>query len=305
MSTAPDVVQSAVGEAPVLHRLALGVEFLDAVTGRRVRTDVSVGRELPARLLPRLHAPDWPCITLESKGIGRAQLRYWTTTPKATPIRLRLLDPGRRFVPRRFDLALWRLDEILTADATPTPVPAASRVLRPWLWPGSGTILPGGVTAIRGTVLAQGSGEPVRWARLTAVRPASGGGPGDVVGRGHGDERGEFLVVIADTGVLPPPAPSALPIDLQVIARPPGSPPDPNPQDPQALGPDPGDRFGDLVVEDLTHPSNPPLPAELDNAVLRGTATPPGYRPNTAVVPTLTVPVGAELRLTTAIPFAP
>jgi len=312
MTAAPDVIDTVVGPAPVLHRLALGVECLDAGTGRRVRTDVAVGRELPLRLLPQVHSPNWPCITLEPKGIGRAQLRYDLTTPEQTPIRLRLVDPGRRFVPRRFDLAWWQLSEILSADATPTPVPAASRVLRPWLWPASGAILPGGVTVVRGVVREQGTDRPVRWARLTAVRRPPGAGPGDVVGRGHADDRGEFLVVITDTGTLPPPFPRTLPIDLQVIARPPRPDPDPNPpspdpnpQDPDALGPEPGDGYGDLVVEDLVHPSNPPLPGELDNAVLRGTATPPGYVPNTAAVPTLTVPVGTELSLTTAIPFAP
>ncbi len=67
---------------------------------------------------------------------------------------------------------------------------------------------------------------------------------------------------------------------------------------------DPEDRYADLVVEALTRPSDPPLPGELDNAVLRGTATPTGHVPNTAAVPTLTVPVGEPLTLTTAIPFA-
>jgi hypothetical protein len=130
----------------------------------------------------------------------------------------------------------------------------------------------------------------VRWARLTAVRPADG-----PVGFGHADDRGEFVVVITDTGSLPPPAPSTLDIDLVVTA--------PNPATAPAV--DPHDRYADLVVEPLARPSNPPLPPELDNAVLRGTAIPAGYVANTAVVPTLTVPVGDELSLTTAIPFAP
>jgi hypothetical protein len=143
------------------------------------------------------------------------------------------------------------------------------------------------MTVIRGVV--RSAGGPVRWARLTAVRPADG-----PVGHGHADERGEFLVVVTDTGSLPPPAPSSLDLDLVVTAP-----------DPAAAAPvDPADRYADLVVEPVGRPSNPPLPGELDNAVLRGTATPPGYVPNTAAVPTLTVPVGAALTLTTAIPFA-
>lgn len=100
--------------------------------------------------------------------------------------------------------------------------------------------------------------------------------------------------MITDTGSLPPPPPESLQIDLQVIAL-----------DPATAPPvDPHDAYADLVVEAVGRPSNPPLPAELDNDVLRGTATPPGYVANTEAVPTLTVPVGAELFVTAPIPFA-
>jgi hypothetical protein len=283
-----DVIDTMVGPAQVLHRLALAVECLDATTGLRTRTDVAVGREVDPRLLPRKYPPAWPCVSLESKGTGLSQLRFDATTPVTTPIRLRLADPARRFVARRFDLPLWRLPEILTAEAAPPTVPATSRLLRPWLWPATGALLPRGSTVVRGVV--RSAAGPVRWARLTAVRPADG-----PVGHGHADDRGEFLVVINNTGALPPPAPSTLDVDLVVTA------PDPATAPP----PDAIDRYADLVVEPLARSSNPPLPAELDNAVLRGTTTPPGYIPNTAVVPTLTVPVGAELTLTAAIPFAP
>jgi hypothetical protein len=144
------------------------------------------------------------------------------------------------------------------------------------------------MTVIRGMV--HSGAAPVRWARLTAVR--TGDGP---VGYGHADERGEFIVVIAGTGSLPPPTPSTLAIDLVVTA------PDPA----TGVAVDPVDRYADLVVEPLARASNPPLPAELDNAVQRGTKTPVGFLPNTAVVPPLTVPVGGELTLTAAIQFAP
>ncbi len=278
-----DSLETVVGPAQVLHRLALGVECVDAVTARRIRTEVAMGREVDQRLLPRVFDAQWPCISLERKGIGRAQIRFDHTTPAT--VRLRLVDPLRRVVARRFDVPLWTLTEIRAGEAAPPVVAAASRVLRPWLWPGSAAGLPRGATAIRGTVRTGDT--PVRWARLTAVRP--GDGP---IGRGHADERGEFLILITDTGSLPPPAPSTLDVDLEVVA------PDP------ATAPDPLDRYADLLIEPLLRPANPPLPAELDNAVLRGTAVPAGYVPNTAVVPTLTVTVGGELTLTEAIPFA-
>ena len=278
------VIDTAVGPAPVLHRLALGVECLDAVTERPVRTDVAVGREVDPRLLAADHDPEWPCLRLESKRIGRSRIRFDHATP--TSVRLRLVDPQRRFVPRRFDLPLWTLPEILAAEAAPPDVPGRARLLRPWLWPASGAVLPRGMTVIRGVV--RSAGGPVRWARLTAVRPADG-----PIGHGHADERGEFLVVVGDMGSLAPPAPSTLSVDLVVTAP-----------DPATAVVDPEDTYADLVVEALARPSNPPLPGELDNAVLRGTATPAGHVANTAVVPTLTVPVGEPLTLTTAIPFA-
>ncbi len=281
-----DVVDTVVGQATVLHRLALGVECVDAVTGRRVRTEVDVGREVDPRRLPPGSDPRWPCLSLERRGIGRSQLRFDHTTP--TGVRLRLVDPRRRFSARRFDLPLWTLAEILAAEASPTVVPAAARVLRPWLWPAAAAGLPRGATVVRGTVRT--GDEPVRWARLTAVRP--GDGP---VGHGHADERGEFVLLVTGTGSLPPPAPSTLAIDLVVTAPDPATAPDADDTDPHA----------DLVVEPLARPSNPPLPAELDNAVLRGTATPPGYVPNTATVPRLSVPVGGELTLIAPVPFTP
>jgi hypothetical protein len=288
MTTDPAlVIDTAIGPANVLHRLALGVECLDAVTGRLVCTSVLVGREMDPLLLPRMHDPEWPCFSLPGKGVGRSYLRFDHTIPVHIPLRLRLVDPSRRFVPRRLELPLWTLAEILAAEAAPPVVPAASRILRPWLWPGSAALLPSGMTVIRGTIRTGAA--PVRWARLTAVRH------GDVtVGHGHADERGEFTVVITDTGSLPPPAPSTIDIDLQIIAPDPAAPP---PVDPL-------DRYADLVAEPVARPSNPPQPAELDNPILRGTATPAGYRPNTALVPMLTVPVGTELSLTDPIPFS-
>jgi hypothetical protein len=294
---------TSIGAANVLHRLVLGVECLDAVTERRVRTDLAIGRELDPRRLPPGHDPQWPCISLQRRGIGRGQLRYDATTPTRTlavppappgppAVRLRLVDPWRRFVPRRFEVTLWALADVLAAEAAPPTVPAAARLLRPWLWPGTAAQLPAGTTAIRGVVSA--GTQPVRWARITALRPTGGPLP-DIVGHGHTDERGEFVVVITDTGTLPPPPPESLQIDLQVVA------PDPATAPPV----DRDDAYADLVVETVGRASNPPLPAELDNDVLRGTATPPGYVANTAAVPTLTVPVGAELLATAPIPFAP
>jgi hypothetical protein len=284
--TAGATIDTVVGSADVLHRLALAVECLDAVTGQRVRADLSIDREVDPLLLPPSVRGLPPLRPLEARDSGRALIRFDHTTP-TRPVRLRIWDPRRRYAPRRLDLPLWTLAEVVAAEATPRTVPAASRTLRPRLFPGSAGPVPRGATVIRGRV--QSGGAPVRWARVSAVRT------GDVpIGHGHADDRGEFVVVLADAGNLPPPAPSELSVDLVVTA------PDPNTA-PQV---DPADALADLVAEALARPSNPPLPAELDNDVLRGVATPAGYVANTAALPTLTVPTGTALTLTDPITFA-
>jgi hypothetical protein len=277
-------VDTAVGPADVLHRLALVVECVDSVAQRRLSTQVRVGREVSPLLLPVGYESSWPCLDLIPRGPGRAMILFdWRTPTK--PVRIRIVDPARRYVARRFELPLWTLAEIVAAEAAPPMVPAGSRLLRPWLSPGSAYQAAQSTTAIRGRVASGGTA--VRWARLTAIGPGN-----QAVGWAHADERGEFLLVIADTGTLPPPAPSELAIDLRVIAP-----------DPQQVPPVSDDAYADLVVEALPRSANPPTPNDLDNGALRGRAQPAGYVANTAAVPQLTVPVGHELALTTDIPF--
>jgi hypothetical protein len=48
-----DTIDTTVGPAIVLHRLALGVECIDALVDRLVTTPVRVGRHAVARRLPR------------------------------------------------------------------------------------------------------------------------------------------------------------------------------------------------------------------------------------------------------------
>ncbi len=276
-------VDTAVGPADVLHRLALVVECVDSVTESRISTPVRIGREISPLLLPVGYDPGWPCLDLIPRGPGRGMILFDWRTPTTT-VRVRIVDPMRRYVARRFELPLWKLAEIVAAETTPPVVPAASRLLRPWLSPGTAYRATRGTTAIRGRVAS--GGIAVRWARITAIGPGR-----QAVGWAHADERGEFLLVIADTGTMPPPAPSELPVDLTVIA------PDPAQAGPAA------DPFADLVVEALPRSANPPSPTDLDNGILRGRTAPPGYVANTSAVPQLTVPVGRELTLTSDIPF--
>lgn len=284
MSAAP-TLETAVGTAAVMHRMALAVEALDAVSGQRLRADVRIDREVDPLLLPPGQR-DLPLVPLIPRGPGRALVMFDHTVP-TQPVRLRLWDPARRCAPRRFEMPLWTLAEIEAGEAAPPEVGAAPRVLRPYLHPGTAWLPPRGTTMIRGRVESGGVG--VRWARISAVRA------GDVaIGHAHADERGEFVLVLVDTGTLPPPPPSTLSVDLVVTAPDPATAPAVDERDPLA----------DLEVEPLVRASNPPLPAELDNDVLRGLAAPAGHVPNTAAVPTLVVPTGAELVLPQPVPFA-
>ena len=153
-------------------------------------------------------------------------------------------------------------------DRTSRPCRA---LLRVWLSPGAAGLPGPGFTVIRGRV-AHGA-EPVRWARIAARGPG-----GVIVGRAHGDERGEFLLPVTGSGTMPPPVPSQMTVDLLVYARGPGGPPPPTPQE-LALDP-----LADLPLEAVPRSSSPPLPADLDNPLLRGESLPPFYVVSTAPV---------------------
>jgi hypothetical protein len=266
------------GGARILHRLALALEVLDALTSRPVTTPVAVRREGSRR---QFLSRDGRVLLLFGPGVGdRADVR--------------ITDATRQFAPRRFRVPLWQLADVDVADHVPPGpyVPALSRLLRVWLSPGAAGRLGPGFTAIRGRV-ARGT-EPVRWPRIAARGP----GP-SIVGRAHGDERGEFLLPVTGTGTLPPPAPSLITVDLLVSARGPAGPPPPSAQE-MALDP-----FADLVLEAVPRSSSPPLPAEIDNPLLRGRSLPPFYVPSTAPVPTVDVAVGDVLLLRNPLQFSP
>lgn len=239
----------------VYHRLALGVEPLDALTGRRP-VGVQVIRE---------DAPRGPQL-LESTGT-RFKLRHGPGVRQR--VTLRVDDPARRWVPRRFQVALWTLADVEAADADPPAgpaIPVEARTLRPWLLPGAAWSPPRGTTGVRGRVLD--AGRPAPWPRIVA-RDAGGA----LLGWAHGDDRSEFLLVVTTLGTLPPPAPSTLDIHLTVHI-------------PAAAQTDP-------PLEPVPRTLTPPAPGTADE-VLAGRAVPAGYRTSSAPAP-VTVTVGEVL----------
>lgn len=189
--------------APVMrtHRLALGVQVVDALRGEPA--DVAVAVEdgplpytvpMPADLeaaavsydpgirLPRLPRGRYP---------GRFRLVFGEHT--APPARVRIYDTARRYAPRRLEVPFASLATVLAEEAS--GVRPSSRARRIAVFPGSAYSPQSNATGIRGRVVDT-EGAPVRWVRVTARHAVHGA----VLGRAHGDDRGEFLLVL---GVLP------------------------------------------------------------------------------------------------------
>src|SRR5688500_10025981 len=178
---------------------------------------------------PRPPDPAWPCVDL-SHG-GRARFKLDARRPVPTDAVIRFDDRARRFVPRRLAVGLWPLAAL---DESQPYVPVRSRLLRAWLAPGVAYPFPRGTTVLRGRVMRDGA--PARWSRIRAIGPL-----GDIAGRGHADDRGEFVVVINDPGQNP--VRNSIPIELRVAAQ-------RNPEPP-----DPDDRCADLTADDVPRSS--------------------------------------------------
>lgn len=245
-----DVIVVDAGPVVAVHRLALAVEAIDASTGAPVVEALRVDRET-------VRAPaGGPGFV--GHGGGRFVLEH--APDVSVEVTVRIVHPGRRFVPRRLVVRLWPLPTVVGSDQRPPTagfVPARSRLVRPWLLPGSAAVLPRGTTALRARVMH--SGAPVRWARVEVFTAAGR------IGWGHADERGEVVVAASDRAAFPPMGVQDFPTAVRVHR--PANPVQPDPDDPLA----------DLVVERIFRSAAPPVPTNLDNTRLRGIFRPPGY----------------------------
>ena len=276
------VLQTQIGPATVLHRLAVAVEARDVLSNRPADSLVTARfRRLPTPTNP---TPVWQPMT--RRGTARFTLRHRLTATTPLPdLQIVVEDPSRRYVARRFTITPWQLADV--AEPAPYVEPFA-RLLRVWLLPGTAYPLPRTATVIRGRVIQ--NGRPKRWARVQGTTPTSD------AGWAHTDERGEFVLPIIDAGADLTRVPTdQITVSLRVIGT-------PTIADPL---PPPTDRTLDLVSEVVARSSNPATATELDNDVLRGIAVPAGYKENAAPVPPETIPVGAETYLTQAVVFVP
>jgi hypothetical protein len=236
-----------------VERLAIGLEPLDAQ--RRTRVAYPFGVALDETVLGLRRPP------VERHDSCLFALRY---APGLTgPVDLRLFDaPGplydprydrRRFVPRRLQVPL-------AGPATADGQPAANRVRRPALFPGAAYAVSESATGLRGRALR--GGRPLRWARVEAAL-----GDGTVVGRAHGDDRGEFLLLLAPAAM--PQSDLVDPLTLGVTVYAPQPPPAPATPGLPALDP-----LWDVPLEVLPAAGAP-------DPVSAGEALPPNYTART------------------------
>ena len=211
-----------------VDRLMLGIEPVDAQRAGRIAQPIEVAidgvpRPSGAAWVTVDPAQAWDRVFGFPDAIGslariprhdscRHALVYRPTL--TSPIAIRLFDRRRRFAPRRISYPVP--DDI----GTPSP-----RIRRPALYPGAAYTISESTTGLRGRVTWNQSASnevPVRWARIEASIN------GQVVGRAHGDDRGEFLLLLdsaagglgdlpvpltAQVTVFAPPAPLPVPAD--------------------------------------------------------------------------------------------
>lgn len=209
------------------HRLALGVEPVDAARGGRIGLPVQVAMDRwDGRSRNNPPALPWePADPRERIARSDACRHRLLLRPGiASPLDIRLLDGEKRYVPRRLSVELP--DTLSPPESPPGSPPEprpAGRVIRPALFPGAAYPVPSGAVGCRGRVTAEGA--PLRWARVVAERT-----DGTVIGRAHGDENGEFLLLLSSETVVG--AEMALPLRATVTVFGPGVPPSPLPGDP-------------------------------------------------------------------------
>ncbi len=196
-----------------LH-LALGLEPRDASSDLRLDggVDVRIERFPEPVSTWRSWAPGETLTALLPKlgrhRTGRYAARYEDRHPVGTNPTLRVVDDdvvgstrrsgfGRRLVPRRIRVALASADVVRAADADPNvaPYPLWQRAFPLWVFPGSAAVMSSRATVLRGSVVRldplTGNLVPVRWCRVQARDLAD-----REVGWAHGDDRGEFVMLV-------------------------------------------------------------------------------------------------------------
>jgi hypothetical protein len=257
----------------VVH-LALGVSPLDADSGSRLPDGVDVRIERFPRPVDQWR-PWRPGETLTGAlprmprhRSGRFALLYGEDVPTSVTFRVvddavlgatRVPGLGRRIVPRRVRVTIADEATVLAAEADPAtpPHPLWQRMVPLSCFPGAAAPISSRSTVLRGRVVrldaTTGDLVPVRWARVQATDAA-----GDDLGWAHGDDRGEFALVVrpSPNDVVVPVDPTPATLTVGVILPPAA----PDPADPTLARVDP---LWDLPVETLTLAADPTTQSSL------------------------------------------
>ncbi|GAA3650734.1 hypothetical protein GCM10022237_08110 [Nocardioides ginsengisoli] len=242
------------------YHLALGIEPRSSLTGSRLDAGLEVRWERYPKPVGRWRT--WrPGETLtdvlpriDRHSSGRFARRY--DEEVARPMLVRLVDRQRRYVPRRLEIPIP--DEATVVGAVGphlVPDPAWRRSFPVDLFPGAAAPLTSGATVLRGHVVRQVGGvpQPVRWARVRAVTPT-----GAEIGWAHGDDRGEFVLVLRPArGALTVPVD---PMVVELTVSRPDPPPVPPASDPDLARVDP---LWDLPLETVVPSRTPATEATL------------------------------------------
>jgi hypothetical protein len=236
-------VENTMEVSRVGHRLALGIEWRDALTdlpvvGLWVSGLQKIGSRPIAQLFD-LHPGGRHAVRLEgriARILGRAAKEVPPADPALDPTTFALVAWGeagppvrgystsndpRRYVPRRLSCTPVQTGGITTDTA--------GNVRGARVFPGAAYPLASNVSALRGRVRrgpSVATGTSVPWARAVVTRPT--GAPDfdteTPLAWGHGDDRGEFLIVLgpnAATGAAQ--LPSVLALRLWVFLPPAGA----------------------------------------------------------------------------------
>ena len=278
--TRPLAIDDTVQVSRVSHRLALGIQWFDALTGMPVPGDWVNDLEAIGSRAGLQRFERHPQARQALRHAGRlAKLLQLAAADKAAAPPAEVADDQTNFVVRAFARrdsrhATYRSDNdprqyvprrlsLTPVQSEGVPPSSVANIRSAWLWPGATYPLAANATALRGCVrrgVALASAVAVPWARLVVTRP--GAGPANFATEtqltwAHGDDRGEFLLLLGAQAV---PGGVVLPatMDLRLwVFLPPVA----------AL--DAADPLASLPLEVA---GDEPL-----NDVLRGTAIPAGY----------------------------
>jgi hypothetical protein len=251
----------------VRHRLALGLEWLDGVTEQRIATPLLAE-------LQHVGPLDFDQVLI-GKGGGRQVVHYAKRFKKyfdhcvvkgfskELEIVVHSAVDGPHFEDRRIYVPR-RLQVTLKLDAQNQPLPMPANIRRPYLWPGATYPVAGNTTGVRGRALKgpdAKTGLPLRWVRVLASIPFDEPDltKATIVGYAHGDDRGEFLLLVESNAIPTTTITGPLKVRL-TLHVPPVLPP------PADVDSDP---LWDVPLEDVGD--------VLDSPALQGKAVPAGF----------------------------